>query len=78
MSLVLILRDFLVRRVYRGLIFFSLELILHIPAYLGIKGDQFFSDLYIFFGARFMYKLVYYNLYYMSNLTRNCLIFTRT
>jgi hypothetical protein len=31
MSLVLILHVFRVRRVYRGLIFFSLVLILHIP-----------------------------------------------
>ncbi len=44
MSLVLILRIFRVRRVYRGSNFFSLVLILRIPAYLGIKGDQFFSD----------------------------------
>jgi hypothetical protein len=48
MSLVLILRVFRVRRVYRGSIFSSLVLILCIPAYLGIKGDQFFSDLTIF------------------------------
>jgi hypothetical protein len=45
MSLVLILRVFHVRRVYRGSIFFSLVLLLRIPAYLGIKGDQFFTDL---------------------------------
>ncbi len=31
--------------------FFSLVLILRIPVYLGIKGDQFFSELRIFFGA---------------------------
>ncbi len=43
-SLVLILRVFGVRRVYRGLIFLSVVLILHIPAYLGIKGDHFFTD----------------------------------
>ncbi len=48
MSLVLILCVFCVHRVYRGLIFFSLVLILRIPVYLGIKGDQFFSDLQIF------------------------------
>ncbi len=47
-SLVLILSVFCVRRVYRGSIFFSLVLILHICVYLGIKGDQFFSDLGIF------------------------------
>jgi hypothetical protein len=35
---------FPVRRVYMGSIFFSLVLILRIPAYLGIKGEQFFSD----------------------------------
>ncbi len=39
---------FWVRRVYRGLTFFSLVLILRIRAYLGIKGDQFFSDLGFF------------------------------
>ncbi len=44
MSLVLILRVFCVHRVYRGSIFFSLVLILHIPAYLRIKGDRFFTD----------------------------------
>ncbi len=48
MSLVLILRVFCVRRVYRGSIFFSLVLILRICAYLGIKGDWFFSDLWFF------------------------------
>jgi hypothetical protein len=42
MSLVLILCVFHVRRVYRGLISFSLVLILHIPTYLGIKGAHFF------------------------------------
>ncbi len=46
MSLVLILRVFCVRRVYRGSLLFSLVLILHIPAYLGIKGDQFFMDFF--------------------------------
>ncbi len=35
------------RRVYGGSIFFSLVLILRIPAYLGIKGGRFFSDLQI-------------------------------
>jgi hypothetical protein len=58
MSLVLILRVFHIRRVYRGSICFSLVLILHIPAYLGIKGDQFFTDR-DFFGARFLYELMY-------------------
>ncbi len=48
MSLVLILRVFRVRRVYRGSMFFSLVLILRIPAYLGIKGGRFFSDLRFF------------------------------
>ncbi len=70
-SLVLILPVFCVCRVYRRSIFFSLVLILHIHAYLGIKGDQFFSDLSIFFGARFTYKLMYYNLYHVSDFTRN-------
>jgi hypothetical protein len=69
MSLVLILRVFRICRFYRGSIFFSLVLILHIPAYLGIKGDQFITDFEFFFGGRFTYKLVYYNLYHVSNLT---------
>ncbi len=76
LSLVLILRVFRVRRVYWGSIFFSLVLILRIPAYLGIKGDQFFSDKNVF-GACFTYKLVYYNLYYMSNFTQNCPFLTQ-
>jgi hypothetical protein len=54
-----------------GLIVFSLVLILRIPTYLGIKGDRFFSDVGIFFSTRFMHKLVYYNLYYVSDFTRN-------
>jgi hypothetical protein len=41
---VLILRVFCIRRVFMGSIFFSLVLILRIPTYLVIKGDQFFSD----------------------------------
>ncbi len=41
--LVLILRVFCVRIVYRKSIFFSLVLILHICAYLGIKGINFFQ-----------------------------------
>jgi hypothetical protein len=49
MSLVLILRVFHIHRVYRGFIFFSLVLILCIPPYLGIKGDQFVFRLKIFF-----------------------------
>ncbi len=54
MSLVLILRIFcIIRRVYRGLICFSLVLILRIRAYLGIKGDQFFSDLGFFLALIF-------------------------
>jgi hypothetical protein len=48
MSLVLILRVFCIRRFYKGSIFFSLVLILHIRAYLGIRGDQLFSDLRFF------------------------------
>ncbi len=42
---------FCICRVYRGSFFFSLVLILRIRAYLGMKGDQFFSGLRIFFGA---------------------------
>jgi hypothetical protein len=45
-SLVLTQCVFCVRRVYRGSIFFSLVLILHIPTYLGMKGYRFFSDLF--------------------------------
>ncbi len=77
MSLVLILSVFRVHRVYRGLIFFSLVLILRICAYLGIKGDQLFSDLRFFSAARFTFKLMYYNLYHMSDFTRNRPIFTQ-
>ncbi len=43
MSPVLILCVYCVFRVYRGSIFFSLVLILRIPAYLGIKGIDFFQ-----------------------------------
>ena len=50
----MILRVFHVRRVYRGSIFFSLVLILHIPAYLGINGDRFFTD-FGFFSALVLY-----------------------
>ncbi len=71
MSLVLILRVFCVRRVYRGSIFFSFVLILHIPMCPRIEGDQFFTDLGFFFGARFIYKLMYNNLYNVSNFTQN-------
>jgi hypothetical protein len=77
---VLILRVFCVRRVYRGSIFFSLVLILHIPVYLGIKGDQFFTDriffrrsFYVQIGVlqfvlhvRFFAKLNVSNLYVMN------------
>ncbi len=69
-SLVLILPVPHVRGVYKGS-FFSIVLILCIPAYLGIKGDQFISDFGIFFGGHFTCKLVYYNLYYMSDFTQN-------
>ncbi len=34
----------------------------------GMFWDQFFLDLRIFFGACFRYKLMYYNLYHMSDL----------
>jgi hypothetical protein len=47
-SLVLILPVPRVSGVYRGLIIFSLVLILCIPVYLGIKGDRFFSGLIFF------------------------------
>ncbi len=53
-----------------GLIFFSLVLILRIPAYLRIKGDHFFQTKE-FFGVHFRYKLVYYNLYHVSDFTQN-------
>ncbi len=33
----------------------------------GDRGGLIFSDFGFFFGARFIYKLMYYNLYYMSN-----------
>ncbi len=33
----------------------------------GLFWDRFFLDLRIFFGARFGYKLMYYNLYHMSD-----------
>jgi hypothetical protein len=76
-SLVLILCVFRIRRVYRGSILLSLVLILCICVYLGIKGAGFFSYLDIFFGTHFTYKLVYYNLYHLSNFTQNCPIFTQ-
>jgi hypothetical protein len=41
------------------------------------KGESFFFRLRIFFGAHFTYKLVYYNLYHLSNFMQNRLIFTR-
>ncbi len=44
----IVLCVFCIRRVYRGSISFSLVLILCICAYLGIKGDWFFSDLGFF------------------------------
>ncbi len=34
----------------------------------GLFWDQFFLDLRFFFGARFRYELMYYNLYHMSDL----------
>jgi hypothetical protein len=64
-SLVLILSVFHVRRFYLGINVFSLVLILRIPAYLGVKGDQFFSDLGFFFGTCFLYKLVCFDLYHV-------------
>ncbi len=47
--------------------------------YSRVPGDNvgpFFFRRF-FFGAHFMYKLVYYNLYYVSNFTQNRPIFTR-
>ncbi len=43
-----IIRVFCVRRINRGLIFFSIVLSLRIRAFLGIKGDQFFLDFRFF------------------------------
>ncbi len=60
--------DCIIQIVY--LFFHSLVLILHIPAYLEIKVDQFFSDKN-FFDGHFTYKLVYYNLYNVSNFSQN-------
>ncbi len=37
----------------------------------GDKGGLIFFKLRIFFGARFMYKLMYYNLYHLSDFTQN-------
>jgi hypothetical protein len=48
--------------------FFSTDL--RIPVYLGIEGDQFFSDLRNFLGGHFMYKMVYYSLYHVSFFTK--------
>ncbi len=59
---------FHVRRVYRGS-FFPLGTDSMFPVYLGIKGDRFISDLSL------TYKLVYYNLYHVSNFMQNCPIF---
>jgi hypothetical protein len=42
--------------------------------YSRVPGDLWgpiFFRLGILFGARFMYKLVYYNLYHVSNFTQN-------
>ncbi len=36
----------------------------------GLFWDQLFFDLRIIFGARFRYKLMYYNLYHVSNLCK--------
>ncbi len=60
-----------------GLFSFSLVLILRISRIPGDKGGPIFFRLRIFFKARFTYKLVYYNLYHVSNFTQNCLIFMR-
>jgi hypothetical protein len=76
-SLVLILRVFGVRKVYRGSIFCLLSTdstYSHVP---GDKGGSVFFRLKFFFGTRFTYKLVYYNLYHLSDFTRNRPIFMR-
>ena len=44
---------------------------------LGDTGGPNFFRLKIFFGARFTYKLVYYNLYHLSDFTQNRPIFTQ-
>ncbi len=36
----------------------------------GLFWDQFFLDLRIIFGARFRYKLMYYNLFHVSDLRK--------
>jgi hypothetical protein len=36
----------------------------------GDKGGSFFSDLRIFSGTHFIYKLMYYNLYHVSDFTK--------
>jgi hypothetical protein len=66
MSLVLFLCVFHVHRVYRGPIFFSLVLILRIPAYLGKKGDHFFTDL-----GFFLALVIRTNWYHVSDFTQN-------
>ncbi len=43
--------------VYRGSIFFFLVLILCIPAYLGIKGEHFFTDFRFFFWLSFYVQI---------------------
>jgi hypothetical protein len=46
--------------------------------YLRVPGDKGGSILFrlrFFFGTRFMYKLVYYNLYHLSNFMQNHPIF---
>ncbi len=69
MSLVLILRVFRVHRVYSGLIFFLLSTDSMYSRIPGDKGGPFFSDLGFFFGARFTYIMMYYNLYHVSDFT---------
>jgi hypothetical protein len=50
---------------------YSLLLILCIPAYLGIKGDQFFSDEDFFLAVILRKNLLYYNLYQGSDFMQN-------
>ncbi len=69
MSLVLILRVFCVRRVYMGINFFLFSTDSGYLCVPGDKGGLIFFRLKNFFGTRFTYKLVYYNLYHLSDFT---------
>ncbi len=74
MSLVLILCIFCIHRVYRESIF----LLSTDSTYSHVPGDKGGSIFFVknFFGARFKYKLVYYNLFHLSDFTQhfsNCI-----